>query len=418
MKKKLLWVADAGSPTGFARATHEILKTVIREYDVAVLGINYRGDSTIAAQYPYPLYAAQTGGDAFGVKRLVEVYDLEKPDLIVIQQDGWNFRGYVRQVERFINPEREAQGLEPLPVVAIVAVDGKNFQGGWLEGISHAIFWTEFARHEASAGGYTGPASVIPLGVDTDFYVPMSIKEARYALFGKALPENAFVVGNINRNQPRKRWDLTIKYFAEWVHRYHPENAFLFLHVAPTGDDACNVKQLAEYYGVYQQLALRQTLIFHGVSEEVMRQTYNCLDVQITTTQGEGFGLTTFEGMACGVSQIVPRWSALGELCKGAAFVIPCTSTVIGPPYVNVIGGVPDETLFIEALDQLYLDRRLRESWGARARDRAIENRFQWSVIGEQYLHVLATAFNQKAWSEETDGVSDQRHLANAGATA
>lgn len=376
--KRLLWVGDAGVPSGFAKATHQILETVRNAYDVSVLGINYRGDPH---SYPYPIWACTPGGDAHGIGRLIWMCDVAKPDVIVIQQDGWNIPPYIAQLKRF-------KEYKDIPVVAIVAVDGKNFRGKWLDGVSLAIFWTEFALNEAREGGYEGAAAIIPLGVDLTVYRPMDKKEVRRKRLPAAL-FNSFIVGNVNRNQPRKRWDLTVKYFAEWIRSKNIRDAYLFLHTAPTGDTGCDVRQLASYYGVVDRLALVTPEVFYGVSEDDMAETYNCFDVQISTSQGEGFGLTTFEGMACGIPQIVPDWASLGEICKGAAWLVPCPTTAIGPPYVNVIGGVADERHFVTALNRTYSDDRARQMNGEAAIERVGEERFRWNVVGQRYLAEL-----------------------------
>lgn len=197
--------------------------------------------------------------------------------------------------------------------------------------------------------------------------------------------DDAFVVGNVNRNQPRKRLDLTVRYFAEWVRRHEVKDAYLFLHVAPTGDTGVGLKQLASYYGVLTQLALFEAPPFYGISDEDMRATYASFNVQVSTTQGEGFGLTTFEGMACGIPQVVPRWSALGELVPTAARMVPCTTTAVGPPYVNVIGGVADEAIFIKELDALYRSPELRNEAMLAGLALVADERYRWKTIGERF---------------------------------
>lgn len=394
--KKLLWIGDAGCPSGFAKVTHEVLDVLRQKYEVTVLGINYRGDPH---NYPYPIYAAAAGGDSIGLGRMIWLCDRVKPDVIVIQNDGWHIPLYMRQLWT-----KKADGSLAfpehvnIPVIAVVPVDGVNFQGYWLEGVTHTIFWTEFARREARKGGFVGPSSIIPLGVDIEIYHPMDKYEARLR---RGLPrdlDDVFIVGNVNRNQPRKRWDLTIKYFATWIESRGITDAFLFLHTAPTGDQGPDVTQLAKYYGILSRLVLVTPPAFYGYSEQTMCETYNCFDVQISTTQGEGFGLTTFEGMACGVPQIVPDWAALGELARDAAVLVPCTSTAINPvaPGLNVIGGVPDEKRFVEVLDHLYRQPDWRRQYGDAGLQRVSEPRFRWTNVGQQYVETLETVLGTK----------------------
>lgn len=403
--KKLLWIGDAACLSGFARATHEILDTLRHAYDITVLGMNYRGDPESSSdgyqkyyrdgRWPYPIYAAAAEGDGFGIARLIWMCDLVKPDVIVIQNDPWNIPLYLAQLKHF--PE-----YANVPVVAALAVDGKNCAGEGLNGLALAIFWTQFGRNEARAGGYTGEATVIPLGIDAEFYHQLDRYEARSRMLPRAL-DDVFIVGNVNRNQPRKRWDLTIQYFANWIRSRKVKDAYLYLHTAPTGDTGVNVAQLAKYYGILDRLILMMPQKFYGISEERMRDTYNCFDVQVSTTQGEGFGLTTFEGMACGIPQIVPNWSALGELCYGAAWLVPCTSTTIGPPYVNVIGGVADEEKFIAALQAMYERKDYREINKQAGLEHVADSRFRWATIGQQWLNALAGVFQPKAAEREKE---------------
>ena len=389
--RKLLWVGDACCPSGFARSTHETLDVLRYAFDVTVLGINYRGDPH---DYPYPVYAAAPGGDAMGVARLVWMCDMLKPDVIVLQNDPWNIPYYMQQLKRF--PEHAN-----IPVIASVAVDGLNCRGKGLNDLTLAVFWTEFGLREARDGGYTKPAVVIPLGVDLGVYHPMDRQEAR-----ERLPEilrDKFIVGNVNRNQPRKRMDLTVRYFADWVKTYRIYDAYLYLHVAPTGDEGYGVKDLAAYYGVVDRLALMEPPPFYGLTEEHMAATFNAFDVQVSTTQGEGFGLTTLEGMACGVPQIVPKWAALEDWAAGAVRLVPCSSTCVGPPYVNVIGGVADQQIFVTALDGLHRDAAARKALGQRALARAQEERFRWPNIGQAFLDAVEHALDPTAVRAKTE---------------
>jgi len=385
--KKLLWVGDGPDcPSGFGKATREIVDVLRESFDVTILGMNYRGDPS---SVPYvksqqvPVYAAAVEGDSFGVKRLIWMCDLVKPDVIFIQQDGWNLPMYTGQLSRF-------KEYVNVPVVASVAVDGKNFCGGWMSGVSSAIFWTQFALDEARAGGYVGPATVIPLGVDTSVYHPGDKYEARLRLGLPRDLDDAFIVGNVNRNQWRKRWDLTVKYFAGWIKQKNVRDAWLYLHTAPTGDTGCDVKSLAKYYGVLDRLITMEPPTWYGVEESSMRDTYNAFDVAISTTQGEGFGLTALEAMACGVPVVLPDWSAFGCWAKGSAWLVPCTSTAIGPPFVNVIGGVPDEAQFTRALNRLYLDRPALKQNGQAALECAQRPAYRWRTIGEQYAEIIS----------------------------
>lgn len=379
--RKLLWVGDAACPSGFAKCTHYTLDVLRRTWDVVVLGLNYRGDPH---QYPYPIFPCWPGGDLFGVGRLEEMIDTHRPDLVVIQNDPWNIPSYMAKVNRFRTPP---------PVVGTIAVDGKNVKGTALNGLARALFWTKFARDEAAKGGMTVPSGIVPLGVDLNVYKPgpRDLARKRMGFSGDVL--EGFIVGNVNRNQPRKHLDLTIKYFAEWVTSFGVDDAFLYLHVAPTGEKSVDCQQLAQYYGIADRVLVAEPAVFVGASEYWMQQTYCAFDVQVSTTQGEGWGLTTLEGMACGVPQIVPDWSALGEWAQDAAVLIPCSHTCVTPKGINTIGGLPDEDLFVDALNVLYRNPKVYQECVERGLELAARDVYRWENIGEAFARELEEVY-------------------------
>jgi D-inositol-3-phosphate glycosyltransferase len=375
-KRKLLWIGDAVSQTGFARATHNTIDYLRPEWEVFVLGLNYFGDPH---EYPYKIYPARNGGDLFGFGRVADLTRSLQPDLILVQNDPWNIPPYVEAVRSVRN----------VPIVAAVAVDGKNCRGRALSELSHVIFWTEFGAQEAIAGGFAGDYSVIPLGVDLNVYKPIDKLTARQAWNLPARLENAFIVGNVNQNQPRKRLDLTIAWFCEWFQRNKIDDAYLMLHVAPTGAAGYDCKQLMTYHGGAGRLIWGEVALGIGVEEADMVNTYNAFDVQVTTTQGEGFGLTTLEGMACGIPQIVPKWEALGEWAT-AAMQVDCSeiAATIGMPS-NAIGAVANRAQWQHALSRLYRLPELREQLRDAGLKLAAEDRFRWHNIGQRFAQVL-----------------------------
>jgi D-inositol-3-phosphate glycosyltransferase len=381
VKPRLLWIGDHSCGTGFARVSHEVLAVLKEHWEVSVLAINYDGDPT---PFPYDVYPAWLGGDAFGVKRTKDLVEKIKPEVVVCLNDPWNIDAYVRECGK-------------TPVIASLAVDALNCTGRPLNTLTHAIFWTDFGLTEARKGGFVGPASVIPLGVDRSTFYPRDRNAMRRALQiakgdGKQVElDNAFIIGNVNRNQPRKRHDLLVRYFAEWVKSRSIPDAYLFMHLAPTGDQGWQIEQLMEYYGVGDRLVLVTPEYRHGVTDTVLSAEYATFDV-MATCACEGWGLPHLEGMACGIPQIVPDWSALGDWPGDAVYKVPCSETYVTPTGVNTIMGIPDRVSFIDALDEIYRDRELREEYRKRSLHLISDPRFQWERIGLDYHVAISEA--------------------------
>jgi D-inositol-3-phosphate glycosyltransferase len=387
--RKLLWIGDAGCDSGFARCTHQTLEVLRQTWDVTVIGINYRGHPH---SYPYPIWPAfDRPGDEMGLARTSQLMATVRPDLVIIQNDPWNIPEYMKR-------------LTNVPVIASIPVDGKNCRGRGLNGLQLAIFWTEFGRREAHNGGYAGPSAVIPLGVDLNIYYPQDRIEARHLC---GLPDrfsHSFIVGNVNRNQPRKRLDLTVSYFAEWIKSRNIENTYLFLHVAPTGDFGYECQQLSAYYGVANKLILAEPGVWNGIEESSLARTYATFDMQITTTQGEGWGLSTMEGMACGIPQIVPDWAALSEWTDDAVFKVPCNEIAVTPNLVNVIGGIPDRKEMIACLDNLYREKHSRELLTKRGLKLVHRPEYRWENIGKRFAERIDEALAMRSHTTEVVG--------------
>lgn len=381
-KRRLLWIGDAGVSTGFSRSTHEILKEIVPKFDVHVLALGYDGDHH---ELPLKLYRASAGGDPLGLGRVAEMVSKLGPTAVVVQNDPWNFPHYLQRAGNSI-------------VIGIVAVDGKNCRGSQMNGLSSAIFWTKFGEEQARLGGYSGQSAVVPLGVDTEIYYPQDKAQVRermnlpQILHARGLPADTFIVGVVGRNQQRKRLDLTLEYFAEWVNAYQVHDAALWIQQAPTGERAYDLEQLGRYYKISDRLIMpAPSRDQHGATEPVMARVYNVFDAMISTTQGEGWGLPQMEGMACGVPQIVPDWSALGEWAT-AALRVPCSSTAATPQAVNVIGGIADKRLFCAALDRLYRNTELRAQHAADGLRLIQQPEFRWPAIGRGVLSAIDQA--------------------------
>lgn len=400
MKKKLLWVGDAVASTGFEKSTRHMCLALQPEYDVSILGLNYHGDPHT---YPFPVYPCMPGGDYLGVNRVRGIAEDIGADVIVIQNDPWNYEGYRKRLHGLTKDGAK------VPVIGYVAIDGKNAAGALLNWLDTAVFWTEFAEREARAGGFTGRSAVVPLGVDLGAYRPPTDRRGlRQRLLGKALadrglPPETFVVGVVARNQWRKRLDLTVQYFAEWVESREVEDAALWVHSAPTRDDAWDISNLADVFGLtapVDRLMLPYIpKTIHGVKESTMADIYGMFDVLFTTTMGEGFWLPGFEAAACGTPIIAPKWSAIEEFFSGAATLVECTSIAVHPSQTNTIGGVMDKDAAIVALDDMYADHDLRRETARRGMERAREERFRWSFQGQRFLaevnRVMANQGNQ-----------------------
>ncbi len=275
-------------------------------------------------------------------------------------------------------------------MVGIIAVEGKNCNGTALNVLQRAIFWNEFSRNEAVRGGMAVPSSVVPLGVDLEQFCPGDREQARNFIGLTIVPEGAFVVGNVNRNQNRKRIDLSVMYFAKWIKEYRRTDAFLYLHLIAGSTTTIDVEALASYLGIINRLILVQPQnVFEGAPEKTVINGMRCFDVGLSTSLGEGHGLTAMEMMACGIPFIGGDYSAFGEWAKDAAYLVPCSVEGVMPDVNGMIGGIPDERATIDALEAFYRDPGLRSEHARRGLARVSEPRFRWNNIAARFAEEI-----------------------------
>ena len=168
------------------------------------------------------------------------------------------------------------------------------------------------------------------------------------------------------------------------------DDSFVFVVCAPPDDgyNAMNLPRLSSYFGIGSDNGIiYQT--GRGLSDDRMRMVLSTFDIQISTTLGEDWGSVTMKGMACGVPQIVPDWSALGEWASPAARMVPCTEIEVVADRMNMIGGVPDRTAFVDSLIDVARDELEREEMVLRGLDLVRQKRFRWNTIGRQVARFL-----------------------------
>jgi len=124
-KKRLLWVGQVLTETGYARIAENLLPYLAKEWDCAVLGIGYDGDPY--SDKPFRIYRADRFQDPWGVNRVHALIVKERPDVVCIVMEPWNLMAFIQEIRtRMQNAVR---------CVAYCIVDGENMKpahAAWL----------------------------------------------------------------------------------------------------------------------------------------------------------------------------------------------------------------------------------------------------------------------------------------------
>ncbi len=377
---KILWIGDGGVPTGFSKVSHAVLGELVhRGHAVHHMALCYNGDPH---DYDWPMYPAITSQSGmYGHERLPGLLAKIKPDVVCLLNDPWVVRTYQK-------------ALEGQKVVAYMPVDGENqWAARNLNWLSHAIAYTVFGARELRKGGYAGPISVAPHGIDLNEFKPEAKADARKALGLDEGDSAAFIVGNVNRNQVRKRLDLTLLAFRQFVDMLPRDaNVRLLLHCA-LNDQGWDLIDLCRY------LDLERYLFFTGIQRiedynkfstvERLRHIYCAMDVHVSTSIGEGWGLTTMESMACGVLNLVPDHSAYAEWAREGALLYPAPTTIFHPEHINTAGHIPDVYELAQCLRTEFVGPVGRERLAARGLALVRQSAFKWSNVAKIFDRVF-----------------------------
>ncbi len=412
MKVPILVMADAVATTGFARVTHGIFENLLDRYDVHILGVNFRGDPHDYNAKIYPAMQSNNAGDVYGLSRIPSMINVIQPRIIFILNDIWIHSIYIDELQLYME-----QGGK---VVMYSPIDAKPIEYQWprkIKDIARFVVYTEFGKqtietslrewHTKIEDGKLEEEmkfpkiSVVPHGVDKSTFYPLpdSVdREGNIILPGKlnakrqVFPNeedflNSFVVLNANRNQPRKRIDLTMKGFAKFA-KDKPDNVKLYLHMG-VEDLGWNVLALAERYGMDSRLIISANVnSIPSVSDERLNLIYNASDVGINTSVGEGWGLVSFEHAATGAAQILPSHSTGPEIWGDAV-------EYLDPHYwltterVLTEGGIVNPDDIADILQKLYDDPTYLAEMQEKAYKVTQKPEYEWKAVADKMDEVF-----------------------------
>jgi D-inositol-3-phosphate glycosyltransferase len=376
-RETILIVGEAVQPSGYATVLNGLLPHLAFRYDIHVFAIGYRG-APINAEWrihPNPDFRDPWGFDE--LPRLIAEY---KPVIVLFVYDLLLYLFHREALEAsFPDLSRivycPIDGTAPSPSVISA-----------LAGLNRLVLYNETARRtiEGAASEPLVPCEVIPHGVATETYRPLGsrIDARRLAFPNRPDLWDGFIILNANRNNPRKRTDLTLEGFAAFA-RDKPPNVTLCLHLDRT--EWYPVEDLARGLGISDRLIFASAGPGHAaLSPEDMNVLYNACEVGINTSTGEGWGLVAFEHGAAGGAQIVPRHSACAELWHDAAVFLEPVATVRHPTALceNQVVSAAGVTA---ALQSLYKCPNSLESFSTRAMAHAHREQWKWSNIAARW---------------------------------
>jgi glycosyltransferase involved in cell wall biosynthesis len=278
-------------------------------------------------RFPGNIYPAMSAlkmqgayADPYGRQQFLDLLGTNQYDVIFILQDTFI-------VQEMIEPILETRSKMPrkFRIVYYFPFDAAP-KKEWVEKvvarIDYPVAYTEYAKAEATKimPELEQKLDYIYHGTNIkDFYpVPHQdeidkFKDAYFA--GKA--NDRFLITNVNRNQSRKDIIRNFMILKE-LRNLGCDKAMLYLHMQHN-DQGGNVLVMADHFGfkVGEDYLLPNQQGFTaqwGFPVEVLNFIYNSSDALLTTTLGEGWGLSVTEAMATKLPVVAPNHTSLTEM--------------------------------------------------------------------------------------------------------
>ena len=373
--------------TGYSKVSHNMIQELSKKDWLKITHYGFQKmPETPQGFRPYPsnvsVYDAAAGEkpfqQGFGYAQLPDFIRRNEPNVVMIYNDLSVVARFLEEIRKSGIPRNfkiwvycdQVYNTQLQPFLDILNRDADlvfAFTSGWKKCLKEQ--------------GITRPLDVITHGFDKDKFFPIPRELARKQM---NLPMDRFVILNLNRNQPRKRYDILIMAFVELVTKYPTKPIYLFC-VCDKGE-----KGGWDLFGLYKrELMLRKVPIEHYADrlmvssvdmvfkDEDINMFYNAANIGINTADGEGWGLCNFEQMGVGVPQVIPDTGGFKEFCntKNSMLVAPKVRYYLPMVYCPVGGEAAacDPHDVCLAIEEYVLNSSKTEEFGKAARDTVLK---------------------------------------------
>lgn len=347
--------------------------------------------------------AGNISSDAFAQESCFFVVQHFKPDIVIGINDVWGLYhiNFLRNRKNFKFLPYLAVDSECFPVMIapqrkdLPPIDTMKFIGT----SDKVIVFTDWAKETiytsakiATQGKIPSNMEVIPHGVDRSKFFPLTDRKAelRQKYFNIGPDKNVFLLGTIQRNQPRKRLDAIFQVMRKFIDKYEkPNGAKIMCHFHTAIQDPLgwDLIWLATYYGVVDRCIFDDKLRpGFGVPTEILNEIINTYDVHISLTNSEGWGLPIIETMSAGIPNVVTDYSAHGDWGKG--YILPVKlAAKIHEIKTNHIKGIADIDHAARQLSLLYNAPKMQREYSRKSIKLA--EILEWSNVCEQWKEII-----------------------------
>lgn len=403
-KRFLLVSTHAQQTTGYSKVSYHLVQELAKQSDILLFHFGFQRFFDIAPNYrPYPenveVYDSAKQErenpttvpkeNGFGFSQLPAYIEKVKPDVVLIYNDAGVICNFLDKLPEF-RPFKLIIYLDQVYTIQRPDLLSR------IDKQADCLFaFTNFWRDILKKQGITKPIHILRHGFEPEVFKPLN----RLAMRRKHnIPENVFLMLNLNRNTPRKRYDIVVTALAELVARY-PTKPLALLCVCDSGEQGGFpiheiytrelIKRGVPVEHHFNKLLITKTAL--NYTDDVINELYAMSDVGVTATEGEGFGLCQFEAMGVGVPQVIPDVGGFKDFCtkENSQLVKPTHHSYLPYSYSHIGGEIElvspaDLCLGIE---EYLLDSELREKHGQKARETVLQ--YSWEKEVAELARVI-----------------------------
>lgn len=402
MKTKLLVWSDYCASTGFANVMSNILRRLDPdEFEIDVLAVNYRGDPDYDKErfpgkiYPAILSSIKPYDDMWGRQKLLDLLREGNYDTLFMLQDV----NVVDKIAPIINKVKREYGKR-FKTVYYFPIDSPPHMKWIKNSVSMVDVPVAYTKYGYQCASMSDPKLEhrllqIPHGVDLNDFHPIEDWEAvqQYRRWHFPATMGKFLLLNVNRNQPRKDIPRSLLLLHEL--KKTRDDVALFLHMS-NGDIGGDLTPVANQLGLVKDVDyfMPPDLKAEGYPIEIVNMIYNMSDAVISTSLGEGWGLSLTEAMATKTITIAPDHSAISEILdEGRGLLVKAGNTTSLWTIINndnmVLRPLTNVEHMAEKIDTLirFPDSRITQDIIKKAYEWVIK--LDWDDIVEQWKPLL-----------------------------
>lgn len=387
--------------TGYAKVGYGLLTELAKHNWIQLTHYGFQRLSEIQPGFrPYPsqvdvidaLSLEKPVQQGFGYTALPDVIRRKRPHVVMIYNDLSVVSRFMDEIRKSGIPRTfkiwvycdQVYTMQPQTCLDILNRDADRI-------FTFTQQWKQCIKDQ----GITRPIDVLLHGFQSNIFFPMPKELARKQL---QLPNDIFIYMCLNRNQPRKRYDILIVAFVELLVKY-PTRPLYLLCICDKGDKGGwwlfeLFQRELRMRGVSLELFGNRLIVTSqnmNFKDEEINLFYNSADVGVSASDGEGWGLCNFEQMGVGVPQVVPDIGGFKEFCSTEnSIIVKPTVRYYIPNGFSPVGGEahacnPHD--FCVGMEEYLLNTEMREEHGKRAREKVLD--YTWKKSSEILLKRL-----------------------------